>query len=305
MLEELGNITGMNRISTRLNEDEVTAEDIMASSILFVATATKRDGTKFVSANNGGWLTELIRFELVDADSDIMNGGEGDDILIGQRGDDTIRSGSGNNLVIGDSGWNSIPMNMDMPRIYQVYRALTDSSRSELIVEGVSDFGVLFSADYNLYPGQYEHTDILATIIDTVVNVDDVGNDSNLLKDILGVSALSTTRDYCMQPMFRITPGFLKASQWMHGNDRIQTGPGHNIVAGDDIRGASALDLTEITYVQTVRQRIDALVKVIGRRLNTVEVDTEFYNHRESPSQMSYNISVGSDAFLTDIEGER
>ena len=79
------------------------------------------------------------------------------DILIGQRGNDRIDTGSGNNLAIGDAGWNVMTTDADLPRIYQVYRALKDESRSDLVVDGASDFGVTFTADYNLYPSQYDH----------------------------------------------------------------------------------------------------------------------------------------------------
>jgi Ca2+-binding RTX toxin-like protein len=301
VLEELGNITGVHRISTKVDVDNVAAQDVMSASLLFVATAFRPDGTKYSSANDGGWLTELIRFNLVPAYNDVIDGGEGDDILIGQRGNDLIRGGNGNDFVIGDAGWNVITVQMDTPRIHQIYRVLADTSSSDLVVEEASDFGIVFAADYELYPEQYHHVDILSSIIDTVVNVDDIQRGSNLLKEKLGVSALSTTRDYYLQPMFRITPGFLYETQWMHGNDEIEVGTGQSIVIGDDFRAATGLDLTDVSYFQNLRARIDNLVKVTGTRLSTMEVD---YEHYHDDPKMTYNITVASDKITTSVEGQ-
>jgi hypothetical protein len=105
-----------------------------------------------------------------------------------------------------------------------------------------------------------------------------------------------------MQPMFKIVPGFLQESSWMHGNDIITSGKGQNMIVADDISGASALDLSEVTYyVQDLRQRIDNLVKTIGKRLTTLQVDTEYYS---DDSAMDYNVTVGSDTITTDIDGQ-
>jgi hypothetical protein len=301
VLEEVGNITGVDRISTKIDTDAIEAEQVMSASLLFVANAIKSDGSKYSAA--GGWVTDLIRFNLEPGHNDTLEGGDGDDVCIGQRGDDRIDGGSGADLLIGDAGFNTNPENLDMPRIHQVYRALRDESGSDYVVEGVSDleFGVLFTADYTLYPHQYRETDNLASIVDMVVNADDIIGGKNLLKDVLGVGALSTTNDYCMQPMLRITPGYLYESQRMHGNDYIVSGDGESIIIGDDIRSFSGLDLSDVSYIQDLRRRIDRLENALGTRLNTMEVDAEFYG-RERVGD--YDISVASDTIETSISGK-
>jgi Ca2+-binding RTX toxin-like protein len=303
ILEELGNITGVDRISQKVNVSTLTADDILSSSLLFVAHAFKEDGNKFLSTEEGGWLTDLIRFDLVPGYNDIMSGGDGDDVIIGQRGDDRINGDDGNDLLIGDAGFNVNPENTDLPRIYQVYRALRDFSDSNYAVEGTSDkeYGVLFTADYELYPHQYREVDSLASIVDMVINADDILQGRNLLKHILGVAGLSTTDSYCMQPMFRVTPGYLHDTQKMHGNDVIDSGRGASIVIGDDIRSYSGVDITDVTYIQGIRLRLDNLVDAFGIRLNTMEVDNELFN---GVSVGDYNISVASDEITTNIEGQ-
>jgi Ca2+-binding RTX toxin-like protein len=304
VLEEVGNIEARHRISRKVNTAELLAEDVTSSSLLFVANAFDKDGDKYFDGDE--WLTDLLLFKLNSVpDDDIIDGGEGDDVCIGQRGDDTLQGGLGNDLLIGDGGTNVIAQTMDMPRIYQVYRTLSFPDDSEFV--NATDFGAVFSADYELYPQQYRSVDYLSSLVDLVVNVDDLQEKSNLLSDIIGVSALSTTDEYCMQPMFRITPGFLYETQKLHGNDMLTSGPGDSILIGDDIRGFTALDLTtELASASVIRrQKLDNLVVDLSVRMSTLEVDTEFFlkGKNADSNNADFNIIVGQDDITTDELG--
>jgi Ca2+-binding RTX toxin-like protein len=303
VLEELGNIEGIHRISQKVNTAELLAEDVTSSSLVFVANGFDENGEKSVA--NKAWLTDLLLFKLnSEPGIDKINGGEGDDVCIGQRGDDHLQGGPGNDLLIGDAGTNLITQNMDMPRIYQIYRTLSAPDGSGYDVNG-TDFGAVFSADYELYPLQYRNVDYLSSIIDLVVNVDDLQEKSNLLNDIIGVSALSTTEGYFMQPMFRVTPGFLYETQRLHGNDVLISGPGDSILIGDDIRGVTALDLTTELSSSLLRQELDSLVVDLSVRMSTLEVDTEFFLKVKGADYNSagFNITVAQDDITTDEVG--
>lgn len=84
VLEELGNITNVAVISDKLNpqNSSMTAESISAASLVFVAAAYK-DGVKFEEEK---WVTEMFTFNLENSYDDYLDGGDGDDVLIGQRG---------------------------------------------------------------------------------------------------------------------------------------------------------------------------------------------------------------------------
>ena len=84
VLEELGNITNVAVISDKLNpqNSSMTAESISAASLVFVAAAYK-DGVKFEEEK---WVTEMFTFSLENSYDDHLDGGDGDDVLIGQRG---------------------------------------------------------------------------------------------------------------------------------------------------------------------------------------------------------------------------
>eukprot|EP00957_Ditylum_brightwellii_P043624 3306882-Ditylum_brightwellii.AAC.1 len=168
---------------------------------------------------------------------------------------------------------------MDVPRIYEIYRAMDSPLDSNYITANSdkgTDFGVIFTADYEIWPSQYRKVDSFGSIIDQIITTDDT-MESDLLRDIIGVSSLKKTSGEYMQPMFRIVPGFLNETQKLHGNDALDSGSGNSIVMGDDIRGFSGIDVTEIREIQDARGSIDALVGDISDQLATLEVDTELY----------------------------
>jgi len=136
--------------------------------------------------------------------------------------------------------------------------------------------------------------------MDLVINLDNFQTQSNLLNDILGISGLNMVgdEDYCMQPMFRITPGFLKGSQHVHGNDVINSGGGKNIVIGDDIRGVSGVELSQVSEIEELRAKIDNLVSDLGARLSTIEVDVDL-----AGGFTPFDLKVGCDEITTDPEG--
>lgn len=104
ILEDVGNITGITRISEKINVENMTAEYIAAASLVFVAAAYK-DGVKFEEAGN--WRTDMFTFNLEQAYDDHLEGGDGNDVIIGQRGDDYLSTGTGNDIAIGDAGTNT------------------------------------------------------------------------------------------------------------------------------------------------------------------------------------------------------
>ena len=295
VLEELGVITAVHRISTKIDPLKLVAEDVMSASILFVANAVRSNGEKVLDGS-GNWITDLIMFDVEQSYDDTLDGGDGDDWVFGQRGNDKIIGGLGNDLLVGDSGTNLIPQDMNLPRVYNAYRTLIAPPDSSYVVN-VADYGAMFTFDHELYPFQYRQVDSLGSIIDKVVNIDDIQSSSNLVHDIIGISALATDESYCMQPMFRVTPGFLSETQRIHGNDEIYTGAGDNIAIGDDIRGSTPVDLTQLPAVQNQREILDNLIVDLGVRLSTLEVDTDFF--ADTGSSIEYNITVGSDTITT------
>lgn len=92
VLEEVGNITGVTRISQKLDDTSViNAESIAAASLLFIAAAY--DDREMKVSTSGNWLTDMFTYSLEEAFDDFLFGDAGNDILIGQRGNDYLSTG--------------------------------------------------------------------------------------------------------------------------------------------------------------------------------------------------------------------
>ena len=346
ILEEVGRITQTAQISTKVDTNSLFAENTTAASLIFIANAYE-DGMKVYDPTQGGWPTYMILYDLVQGFDDEIADNEGDNVMIGQRGDDDI---TGNGLLIGDGGSNTIPQNAFLPRIYQIYRALSSPEGSGFDVDedthdfdidsvvsdrrnlqpllneteetasigdaqtddpdllmGVlppkgSDFGVVFDADFDVYPGQYRYVDYSSSLYDSYMKLSDVQLDAHLAKDLIGASTLSTDEGFYLQAMFRITAGFTSPTQHLHGNDQLTSGTGMNIVVGDDFHGISPFDLTQVKAVDEMQLDLDRLVHDLGKRLNTMEVDTRFFVDGTNVDEKS--IKVASDVITTSPEGQ-
>ena len=104
ILEELGEITQIQRISDRTDPDSMSVEDVVYQSLLFVANAYDADGAKVkedpkelceieCADSNcqhecfSNWITDMFVFDLETPYNDFIYGDGGADVLIGQRGD--------------------------------------------------------------------------------------------------------------------------------------------------------------------------------------------------------------------------
>ena len=79
ILEELGNITDVHRISEKVNVQALTAESIGAASLLFVAGAYDADGSKYLDPSTGEWLIDIFTYNLEKSYDDALYAGSGDD----------------------------------------------------------------------------------------------------------------------------------------------------------------------------------------------------------------------------------
>ena len=82
----------------------------------------------------------------------------------------------------------------------------------------------------------------------------------------------------------------------LHGNDKINSGGGNDIIIGDDIRGFSPIDLSQLDEVQYSRQELDNSIADLSIRLSTLGYDTEFYERHSQNQSVQYNLTVGCDS---------
>jgi hypothetical protein len=212
-----------------------------------------------------------------------------------------LSTGLGADVAIGDAGTNTITTTVGIPRIYQIYRSFTSPNASGY-APNASDFGFVFTSKFNLHPNPQRLTDAQGlSLIDELLTLDDVMK-SNVLRDVIGISSIETDHGFCMQPMFRVIPGFVSRTHMLHGNDKITSGGGNDIIIGDDIRGFSPIDLSELAEVQNSRQELDNTIADLSVRLSTLGYDTEFYSRHSQNQTVEYNLTVGCDSITTSTD---
>lgn len=202
-----------------------------------------------------------------------------------QKGNDYLSTGSGNDLAIGDAGTNTISTNMNFPRIYQIYRSFESPEGSGYAPYSTNGFGFAFSSDFDLHSNPYRSLDAQGlSLIDLLVTIDDVSSSSNVVRDIFGISSITTANGFSMQPMFKISPGFVTETNILNGDDVLISGEGDDYIIGDDIRGANMIDLTELKAIDDSRQTLDSIIVDLSIRLSTLGYDTEFFSENVIPT---------------------
>jgi hypothetical protein len=205
----------------------------------------------------------------------------------------------GNDLAIGDAGENHISTNMNFPRIYQIYRSFETPSGSGYAPNSTNGFGFAFTSDFELHSNPYRAIDAQGlSLIDIITTVDDMSTESNVVRDIFGISSIDHAKGYTMQPMFKISPGFLAETNILNGDDEITSEGGDDYLIGDDIRGCNMIDLTEFKAISDSRQTLDNIIVDLSIRLSTLGYDTDLYLSESNTTISTVATMVGYNAVI-------
>ena len=111
-LEDVGVITGMIHMDTTplRNLDPDLARKILQADLVILGGTLLPGGGKLQNYDTGAWATDIVLIDLVAANNDTLDGGDGEDILFGQRGNDTLSGGAGVDLIFGDGATNVLPL---------------------------------------------------------------------------------------------------------------------------------------------------------------------------------------------------
>jgi Ca2+-binding RTX toxin-like protein len=126
LLEDVGIVTGSLDIDRTppAGVNGLIAQQLLSADLMIATGAFNADGSKHLQPGNGAWNTGLLFVDLVAPNNDSLDGGDDDDVIIGQRGDDTLLGGSGNDLMIADNASNTLPFETDTPNIVAGIRLL-------------------------------------------------------------------------------------------------------------------------------------------------------------------------------------
>jgi Ca2+-binding RTX toxin-like protein len=240
--------------------------------------------------------TVALLLDLVDADDDMVDGGDGNDIVLGQRGDDNLRGGIGDDLLIGDHGINVAPYETDLPQMIDATRLIAavpgyDSlSGIELDLPGL---GHLMVPDFVAEPG---------TLVAERPRWDRVTDINAVLSNLANDDRISTTDKLRLSASVMITPDFLGDTDVLSGNDTINgddvagLGDGDDWIVGDQWIVNSDLQ-SGIAPVDEAIERVRATIAGIMHALESASLDRGVVQHSiHAQPVVERDIYVASDA---------
>ncbi|MGF3026370.1 hypothetical protein ACQVP2_26550, partial [Methylobacterium aquaticum] len=278
VLEEVGTVTAVMRADSRLMVDVTLQIDALAKSDLLLATGARDAAGAALRMAGGNLDTSVLAVSLAPAGNDLIDGGDGDDGLFGQRGDDTIRGGAGDDLIFGDRASNTAETASDMPTIVNAVRLIgaPDSAGLDLPLGGA----VVVPAA-NLMPqvlnGSAPHITVYPNL-------------AGALGEIAGAGPIRRNDGTALTVYASVVPNLVDTHGVLPGNDVIEGGAGDDTIYGDDVQ-ISSLDVTRLS---ALNGQIDAVTLSMQRLLETLDaltagVDmTDAARGNRSPEMLRY-----------------
>ncbi|NGP18575.1 calcium-binding protein [Devosia aurantiaca] len=225
VLEEVVRVVGLTSISSNKAGNPNLAADLLGADMLLLAGAVTDSGMR-ITAGSGAWDTKAIGVDLEPAFDDIINGGDGDDVLFGQRGNDTISGGAGADTIFGDRASNSAGFLTDLPAIINAFRIVKNDESQRLGIK-LPVNGELVVPAVNLLP--WEMTPYLPQL-DVFLNAE------GPLSGFVNKTTLNTGSDSNLKVFASLVADTTRAQDLTFGNDTIDGGEGNDTIFGDDGR---------------------------------------------------------------------
>ena len=224
--ERPGVITGMVPMDTtplRVTDPDL-ARKIMLADLVILGGTLLPGGAKLQNYDTGAWATDLLLIDLVAASNDSLDGGEGDDILFGQRGNHTLNGGANDDLIFGDGATNASPFVTNLPQIINGIRLLSVAPGADVPLV-INPGGSVIVPNLSLRAEEYDFVAPELTYVPGVV----AGFSRTAAAD-----ALERTDGAAWVPYVSIVPDVVHHLDLLPGNDGIDGGTGADTIFGDD-----------------------------------------------------------------------
>jgi len=286
-LEDVGRLTGMIKIDqTPLRDPNLNlAEQIVLADVVLVTGASDADGNKVYNADNGAWDTSILLVDLVDANDDTIDGGDGQDVIVGQRGDDTLRGGDMADLIIGDNAVNVVPFATDMPQIVSGIRLIGTADGADVPIS-LDDFGSVVVPPVSLDTEGLDFTDPALTVVTNVVPQ---------FFDLAENDALARTDGASVVAFVSLVPDIVHHVDALPGNDTIAGGGGADLIFGDNVRVDSVMPEGFEEIDKARRDVVDSLLP-IAHGLHHLSQDFDLVEHTIRGVNHEHDIVIGNDA---------
>ena len=305
LLEDYGTITGTMEIGTAgLTSAQMNlADKVFGADLVIAGGAYDAAGHKLLTSS-GAWRTSLTFIDLVSANNDTIDGGDGTDVIIGQRGDDSLAGGSGDDLVVGDNMTDTLPYDLDLPKVESALRLFSTEHRPDgtalTAPDGdvvspnspfvLTDNGLVIRPALTLMPEELNSSTAAFT-----VDLNEVPTLSSLLTASLTQAATGVK----ISPFLAFVPDIVHHADALPGNDRINVDaaglaiadPGNDMIFGDNAIFVAPLSTGLTTIEQAVTQNTNELAGML-KAFHFAGLDYANYQGGAAPAT---TISVGND----------
>ncbi|MCA9200284.1 MAG: VCBS repeat-containing protein, partial [Planctomycetales bacterium] len=251
-LEMVGTITDSIPMHTTPLEqlDPSLAKKLLEADYVVAAGVYNGSGAK-VTANNGAWETHLLLIDVTPWTHDELDGGDGEDVLFGQRGNDTIHGGEGDDLVVGDQMDNQVPFWTQMPHVSQGIR-LIENEDSRLGVQ-LDQFGSVFTTPMTFMPEEFQMNDPYHL---PMLTANIVAAENSVILDHVEAGNLQLSNGTQLKTYARMVPDVVRHTEVLPGNDNLAGDGGDDLILADQASVYSPV----IPGMQTIEDaRTDAL----------------------------------------------
>ncbi len=281
-LEDVGTITGSIDANAQRDNSALLADQLMQADIVLGTGAFDVNGNKVINPDTGAWDTDLLLIDLVSADDDTLDGGDGRDVVFGQRGNDILAGGEGDDLLFGDNATNVLPFWTEIPQIVHGYRLIG-------VADGVSveldAGGSVVVPDVLLETSGFDFVDPALTIVSNVVPdfYETAHNDS-----------LRRTDGSLLVPYLATVPDAVHHADAQAGNDTIDGQDGDDLIFGDDASFRAPL----ASQYKEIRKALDDVTGELVQAqqwLAHLSLDYDLLEHTLLGADHEHDVRVGND----------
>ncbi|MCA9151645.1 MAG: hypothetical protein KDA92_20210, partial [Planctomycetales bacterium] len=296
VLEDVASVSGLiNADMTPLQvNDPNLASKLMKSDLVIATGAHDANGNKIKNSANQAWDVDLLLVNLVAANNDTLDGGDGQDLVFGQRGNDIVAGGSGDDLVVGDNAVNLTPFDTELPHITRTIRLL-EADNGVTVPFTFDARGNVISSPIELTPHEMSLNEPF-WLTDTYANIASPTVDRML--DQVGAHELARTDGAKLTSLFTVIPDVLHHTDVLPGNDTVRGDAGDDLVVGDNAQFYSPL-LTGFTPIDNATSDVQKYFQLLMYTMRSLGIDFEQLQAAQGASQVAHDIHVASD----DVQG--
>ena len=233
--------------------------------------------------------------EAFPTNDDFIDGGTGNDILLGQRGADRLSGSEGNDMIFGDNAVFHSAYSTDYPNIYHGVR-LFQGSANDVVID---DQGNFVSAPVQIRPEvlNYNRAFNQPANLAQLGSVKELQTSEIMGSEMVRLNATESTIPQLLMPQAFVTPQILGHESVLDGNDHLSGGTGNDIIYGDHATLTTPLN-AGVPIMQGLIDDTQRAIDITGHSLSQLAKD----NYQASGQLMTHVSNFGNDVIFAGAE---